>query len=182
MNFYIADNHFGHTNIIKHDNRPFENASIMDEIMIDRWNKAVGKSDTVYILGDFSWHNDEDTVKILDRLVGNKVLIIGNHDVISDQIAERFTDICDYLEVEDGKEKIVMSHYPMLFWNGQFDDTVHLYGHVHNSKQWTVCEKWRQELHDLQNIPMRMYNVGCMMEWMEYAPQTLQGIIGRSTF
>lgn len=25
----------------------------------------------------------------------------------------------------------------------------------------------------LQNIPMRMVNVGCMMEWMDYTPQPL---------
>ena len=180
MNYYIADNHFGHTNIIKHDNRPFENASIMDEVMINNWNNVVKENDTVYMLGDFSWHDEEGTISVLDKLVGQKVFITGNHDVISDNIANRFISVHDYLEITDGKEKVIMSHYPMLFWNGQFDDTVHLYGHVHNLIQWRVCEKWRQELKQLQNIPMRMYNVGCMMDWMGYAPQTLQEIMNRS--
>ena len=177
MNFYIADNHFGHTNIIKHDNRPFKNATIMDEVMIDKWNKAVSVNDIVYILGDFSWHDETGTIEILDRLVGNKILVIGNHDVISDQIASRFVKVCDYLENKDGKEQVVMSHYPMFFWNGQFDDTIHLYGHVHNSQQWSICERWKQELRQLQNIPMRMYNVGCMMDWMDFTPRTLQEVI-----
>ena len=100
--------------------------------------------------------------------------------MITDNIASRFISVHDYLEITDGKEKVIMSHYPMLFWNGQFDDTVHFYGHVHNLIQWRVCEKWRQELKQLQNIPMRMYNVGCMMDWMGYAPQTLQEIMNRS--
>ena len=62
MNFYISDNHFGHFNIIRYDNRPFDNTNKMDEVMIDRWNEVVGDNDTVYILGDFSWHNEEKTL------------------------------------------------------------------------------------------------------------------------
>ena len=68
-----CDNHFGHTNIIKHDNRPFENASIMDEVMINNWNNVVKENDTVYILGDFSWHDEEGTISVLDKLAGQKV-------------------------------------------------------------------------------------------------------------
>jgi hypothetical protein len=75
------------------------------------------------------------------------------------------------------KNKVVMSHYPILFWNGQFRDTVHLYGHVHNSHQWNMCESWIDEARQLQAIPMRMYNVGCMMPWMNYTPRTLEEII-----
>lgn len=178
MNFYIADNHFGHFNIIRYDNRPFENISIMDRVMIDRWNEVIGDEDTVYILGDFSWHKEDDTLKILDQLAGKKVLIRGNHDRISPQIAKKFAKICDYLEITDCNQRVVMSHYPMPFWNGQFRDSVHLYGHVHNSHQWNFCQSWRKELQQIQDIPMRMYNVGCMMEYIDYTPRTICEIVG----
>jgi calcineurin-like phosphoesterase family protein len=173
MKFYISDTHFGHQNIIRYDNRPFSTADEMDEALIDRWNDVVSDEDTVYVLGDFSWYREEKTLEILDSLSGHKVLIKGNHDRVSPKIARRFDKVCDYLEITDGKERVVMSHYPMPFWNGQFRNTVHLYGHVHNSHQWNVCESLRKELKALQDIPMRMVNVGCMMEWMDYTPQPL---------
>ena len=34
MNRYIADLHFGHSNIIKFDNRPFDSVTDMDEYLI----------------------------------------------------------------------------------------------------------------------------------------------------
>lgn len=175
-NFYISDTHFGHAHIIRYDNRPFMNATEMEETIIERWNEVVGDKDTVYILGDFSWYKEEQTLGILNRLAGKKVLIKGNHDRISPRVAKKFIKVCDYLEIKDNGRKVILSHYPMPFWNGQFRDSVHLYGHVHNSHQWNVCESLCRELRQLQDIPMRMYNVGCMMEWINYTPCTLDEI------
>jgi calcineurin-like phosphoesterase family protein len=179
-NFYISDLHFGHHNIIRYDNRPFKTIEEMNETMIANWNKVVSNQDYVYILGDISWYDDDKTVQIFRRLNGTKILIKGNHDNIkrNSELAKCFASIQDYAELYlDKKNKVVMSHYPILFWNGQFRDTVHLYGHVHNSHQWNMCESWADEARQLQDIPMRMYNVGCMMEWMDYTPRTLDEII-----
>lgn len=178
--FYISDLHFGHNNIIRYDNRPFKSADQMDKALITNWNAAVSKEDVVYILGDISWHDEDKTCEIFQRLNGCKILIKGNHDniKIDSKLAKCFTSIQDYAELYlDKKNKVVMSHYPMPFWNGQFRDTIHLYGHVHNSHQWNVCENWIDELRQLQDLPMRMYNVGCMMDWMNYTPRTLDEII-----
>ncbi len=35
VNFYISDPHFGHANIIKMCNRPFENIDVMNERLIE---------------------------------------------------------------------------------------------------------------------------------------------------
>lgn len=178
--FYIADLHFGHNNIIRYDNRPFKTVEEMDHTLIANWNKAVSKDDSVYILGDISWHDDDKTAQIFKQLNGTKILIKGNHDNIKrgSELSKCFTSTQDYAELYlDKKNKVIMSHYPMPFWNGQFRDTVHLYGHVHNSHQWNMCESWIEEARQLQDIPMRMYNVGCMMEYMDYTPRTLEEII-----
>ena len=179
-NFYIADLHFGHFNIIRYDNRPFKTVEEMDNTLIKNWNKAVTNEDYVWILGDISWHDDKKTAEIFKQLNGTKILIKGNHDSIKRgfELVKCFTSIQDYAELYlDKKNKVIMSHYPMPFWNGQFRDTIHLYGHVHNSHQWNICENWIEELKQLQDIPMRMYNVGCMMPWMDYTPRTLDEII-----
>ena len=173
MNFYIADTHFGHANIIRYDDRPFSSAEEMDEAMISNWNAAVSDADTVYILGDVSWYGSERTREILGRLNGKKVLIRGNHDEVCDRLTDCFIKTCDYLELDDGSERVVLSHYPMPFWNGQFQDSVHLYGHVHDSHQWNMMESWKKEMRQLQAVPTRMLNVGCMMKYMGYTPRTL---------
>lgn len=178
MNFYIADTHFGHRNIIRYDNRPFFTVEEMNKTLIDRWNEVVGIEDTVYILGDFSWYGESKTIEILGKLTGRKTLIKGNHDKVSPGFYQLFTGVCDYLEITDNGTHVVLNHYPLVFWNGQFRDSVHLYGHVHNSHQWNCCESWKKELQQLQDIPMRMFNVGCMMDYMNYTPRTFQEIIG----
>jgi calcineurin-like phosphoesterase family protein len=149
----------------------------MDEVLIKNWNKIVTDNDTVYILGDISWHNEEKTIEIINQLKGNKILIKGNHDKISIKLARCFKRVSDYAETIDGTTKVIMSHYPMPFWNGQFRDSVHLYGHIHNSHQWNIMENWLNEARQLQDIPMRAYNTGCMMEYMNYTPRTLDEII-----
>lgn len=88
--FYISDTHFGHAHIIRYDNRPFMNATEMEEAIIERWNEVVSDKDTVYILGDFSWYKEEQTLGILNRLSGKKVLVKGNHDRISPKVAKKF--------------------------------------------------------------------------------------------
>ena len=51
--------HFGHENVIRFDNRPFADANEMDKCMVSYWNMRVTKNDTVYILGDAFWKNEE---------------------------------------------------------------------------------------------------------------------------
>ena len=165
------------SNVIRFDNRPFKNVQEMDSTLIDNWNNVVADKDTVYILGDFSWYKEQETIAILDQLKGEKVLIKGNHDRISPAIRNYFNGMYDYLEVKDNGTKVILSHYPMPFWNGQFRDTVHLYGHIHNSHQWNMMESWKKELQQLQDLPARMYNVGVMMKYINYMPRTLDEII-----
>lgn len=179
-NFFIADLHFGHFNIIRYDNRDFKTVEEMDSTLIENWNNVVSDEDTVYILGDISWYDEEKTVEIFNKLKGTKILIKGNHDRVArgSRLMKCFANVCDYYELYlDKKNKVVMSHYPMPFWNGQFHNTVHLYGHVHNSHQWNIFENWMKEARALQDIPMRAYNVGCMMSYMNYTPRTLEEII-----
>lgn len=177
MNRYISDTHFGHFNIIGYDGRPFSTKEEMDEQMIKMWNDVVSDDDTVYILGDFSWHKEAETIKILKALKGDKVLIKGNHDRVSPNISKCFIKVCDYLEVRDGTEKVVMSHFPIMFWNGHMRNSIHLYGHVHNAVEWEWCKSWHKEYQATQINPAKVYNVGCMMKYINYAPRTLQEII-----
>ena len=78
--FVISDTHFGHNNIIKYCNRPFETVDAMDQAMIANWNKVVGPDDYVIHCGDFCLGNADKVKEITSQLNGHKILVRGNHD------------------------------------------------------------------------------------------------------
>ena len=66
--FFTSDLHFGHENVLRFDNRPFETVEEMDEELINRWNDKVGKGDLVYVLGDLIWKTaTNEAVQIIKR-------------------------------------------------------------------------------------------------------------------
>ena len=69
--YFIADTHFGDDCIIGYENRPFDNAQEMDNIMIGNWNMVVQDDDIIYVLGDFCVSGKEE--HILSSLKGKKV-------------------------------------------------------------------------------------------------------------
>lgn len=134
--FVTSDLHFGHKNIIKYENRPYETIEQMDKDLIDKWNNVVKENDTIYILGDFSWHKGEQTNEILKQLNGNKILIIGNHDEIflKDKKFDKtlFEEITIYKQIKYNKKVFVLFHYPIAEHNGKMNGYIHLYGHIHS--------------------------------------------------
>ena len=61
-------------------------------------------------------------------------------------------------------------------YNHPRERAVMLHGHVPNTREWELVEKWQQELLQM-DIPARIINVGCMMEYMDYAPKTLKELL-----
>lgn len=165
MIYYIADMHFGHKNVLRFDNRPFADTELMDEVLIHNWNERVTDEDTVYVLGDAFWKNEESSVKIIQRLNGHKHLIRGNHDRVHGRLRFHWESIEQYAEINDGNTLVIMSHYPIMFYKNQHYGSVMLYGHVHNTREWQLVEKWKHEQWDM-GIPSRLINVGCMMDYM----------------
>ena len=77
--FYTADLHFGHANIIKHCNRPFDTVEAMDRALIENWNTIVGDDDEVWVLGDVTLNVRH--LPLVRELRGKKQLVAGNHDL-----------------------------------------------------------------------------------------------------
>ena len=176
MIYFTSDLHFGHKNIIRFDNRPFTSVEEMDKVLIERWNNKVTDEDTVYILGDISWYDDQKTYEIFSQLRGRKILIQGNHDKVNGKTKECFEEICFYKEINlpGGSVHIILCHYPIMFFNNHNYGTFMLYGHVHNSTDWDMVEKFKSELHQLGQR-CYMFNVGCMVR--NYEPVTLDEIL-----
>jgi calcineurin-like phosphoesterase family protein len=176
--FYIADLHFGHKNILSYDNRPFFSVSEMDKALIENWNKTVSKDDTVFILGDISWYNQKEQNNITKQLNGTKILIYGNHDYKSWSKAESGIEYAtDYAEIKDNNRHVVLSHYPIMSYNGMYRGWYHLYGHVHCTADDKMTEHYFKQWKEYYLKPCLAANVGCMKPWMNYVPRTLDEII-----
>ena len=135
MNYYISDLHFGHRAIIDLDERPFNDVTEMEWALTDNWNEVVTENDTVYILGDFCWDRRE-TKRLISELHGNKVLIVGNHDAehYTTDIRKLFVDIQKQMTITDGDKTVLLSHYPVLDFDGDTDKSVvMLHGHLHKN-------------------------------------------------
>jgi len=129
-----ADTHFGHRNIIKYCNRPWETSEEMDAALFKNWNDTIKQNEVVYFLGDLTLSSNPEIIKsILSRLNGIKYLIKGNHDRLTNQ---QYRD-CGFKEVYDYpiiyKEFFILSHAPVFM-----DDTmpyVNIHGHTHQNNQ-----------------------------------------------
>lgn len=114
--------HFGHANIIKLANRPFDSVQEMDRVLIDNWNAVVRPQDTIYHLGDFALKGTP-TEPYLRRLNGKIVRLQGNHD------PKGWGE--PYMTARCNKVKAVLFHYPIEEWDGWYRGTVHLHCHTH---------------------------------------------------
>lgn len=179
--YFIADLHFGHKNVLSYDNRPFTTVEENDQALIYNWNCAVGITDDVWILGDISWYPATKTIEIFNQLNGNKHLCVGNHDtklLRNRDVQKLFVEIVDYKEIQlDSKNGIILSHYPIPCFKNHYYGWVHLYGHVHNSFEWNMMEHVKLEMEQLYDLPCKMYNVGCMIPYMDFTPRTLEQIL-----
>jgi calcineurin-like phosphoesterase family protein len=193
MRYYIADLHFCHSNLNEYmDCRGFESGEAMDEYMIQQWNSRVRNNDEVVILGDFCISPKGAEVNaLLERLQGKKYLIVGNHDrYLNSRKFDRklFKWIEPYQELNDNKRKLILSHYPVMCYNGQYHrngdgmpKTYMLYGHVHNTLDEYLINDFQNQLRqykrplrgfeEMVSIPCQMINCFCMFS--DYVPLTL---------
>lgn len=162
----------------------------MNAYMLEKWNRKVRKNDEVVILGDLSWGKAEETNELLEKLNGRLYLIQGNHDRFlknKDYNDKRFVWIKPYEELQDNKRKVILSHYPIVCYNGQYrldadgnPKTYMLYGHVHDTFDQRLLEQFQQITvsntrqgpdGEVRHIPCNMINCFCM--YSDYTPLTL---------
>ena len=195
MNYYISDLHDLHSSILMFDNRKFNSVEEMHDTLISNWNKTVTNADNVYILGDVVWSkNPDDWNNLFSNLKGKKYLILGNHDVealkigkstsIVPQIEHNFELITNYLEVFDPhiQRYIIMCHYPILAYNKSHTHKYLMFhGHTHNHtmEQQMIYDTVKAIREGKINSFGNIFNVGCMMPYMNFTPRTAKHIYDR---
>ena len=187
MTYFISDTHFFHDNVIQFDKRPYKTMDEMLEDMLRKWNNKVTDRDHVYILGDYLWKVGDEQIAWAKQLNGIKHLIRGNHDCknISTKIKNLFVSIKDYDEIKipynspDGliaNQYVILSHYFLPFYNKHRYGGIHLHGHSHITKE-SIEELTIQKWLCKKGYHLQTFNVGCMLPYMNYEPQTLEHIV-----
>lgn len=136
--FITSDLHFGHSNIIKYCNRPFNDASHMNEVLIKNINDLVQQNDKLYHLGDWAFGGIDVASECRERIKCKNVWnIIGNHDHYKNEEHQKrfdklFVENIPYKEINAYSKKIVLCHYAMRVWNKSHRSSWMLFGHSHS--------------------------------------------------
>ena len=139
----------------------------MEKKIISKWNEKIKYNDTVYVLGDVFYGNKTAPQAVLEKLVGHKHLIVGNHDysiLLKNKAAlDCFESVSPLLKIDDNDRMVILCHYPIITWDKKHYGSYHVYGHVHSHVNSDTIYMLKQE---------RAYNCGCMIN--NYEPCTLE--------
>ncbi len=147
MNFFIADTHYHHKNIIRgisewpegSATRNFVDFEHHDNWIVSMINNQVTEEDTLWHLGDWSFGGIDQIAIFRRRLrVRNVNLLLGNHDHNIHKANERegwtlFNSVQQYVELKLSGLQLVLMHYPIQSWNNMERGVIHLHGHVHGN-------------------------------------------------
>ena len=197
MTYFIGDLHLfckSQTNegSVNWDGRPFDTVEEMNAEILRRWNAKVNNSDTVVILGDVSMRGKNDAlIGLVAQLRGKKILVVGNHDETKDyRYRQLYHEVVDYKEMEvafGGKNyKLVCCHYPLMYWRDQHRGTIHLYAHTHNTIEDDFYQGAIAKMNASEEMSLRRHggqkiiaiNTGCMKDYMDYEPRSLEEMMG----
>lgn len=159
LEFFTSDLHLGHENVLKFDNRPFNNVDHMEQVFINNFNATVPAGSILYFIGDIGMGNSERVKNFLAKLHCKKVLILGNHDKGRNAMMRMGFDVVVYgLVLYIANKRVTISHCPLRGvwredvagmkgastgenWHGEtkqhqftFTDEgqFHLHGHIHS--------------------------------------------------
>lgn len=169
IKLYTSDLHFGHSNVIGFDHRPFYDVDDMDRCLIKLWNSRVSPDDEVYIVGDLCFRNNRPAEWYLKQLKGHKHLVIGNHDqkLLENKKAMSYFETVDkIMYIKDEDKNICLCHYPIAEWNHFHRGSYHIYGHIHNRTDdaYMYMKKYENAL-----------NAGCMIN--NYTPASFNELV-----
>ena len=133
--FIISDSHWLHDNIVKYCGRPSDH----EDRMVENWNKVVGPDDLVVHLGDLVFGPRKPEAcsaqfyKYSSALNGNKVMVRGNHDSMSDEWYEShgFPVVNPFdLTIKHKGFRVTFSHIPYVL---TYKNEINIHGHTHSS-------------------------------------------------
>lgn len=144
--YFWSDWHHSHSKEFLYAPRGFSSVQEHDRVLLERYQAKVPRDAIVYLLGDIIFGQDAEArlEELLRTLNGSVIsLLPGNHVsgfrslkqkygfewAVSDSKIVRF--LSNYEEIRVAGQPIVLSHYPLISWNGMGRGSFHCFGHVH---------------------------------------------------
>lgn len=180
--FFTSDLHLGHANIIRLAGRPFLDVDEMDRGLIRAINERVAPTDTLWVLGDFSFRIPVEEAYALRQEINCRDvrLVTGNHDKDwagqPEPYSSCFSEVHELghvLHLDKGavepprSRKVTLCHYPMASWDGSRHGAVHLHGHIHS-----VGSGYNERM---RSLGVLRYDVG--VDANGYAPVSLEEVL-----
>lgn len=179
----ISDTHFGHSNIIRYCNRPWQHGCgevdvhAMNKALTSNWNACVQPDDTVVHVGDFAYGRTASPVSsYLEKLNGYKILVKGNHDHCIERMLEYgFDEVYTQYKLE--QQKVIFNHYPpqkmLKHTYQQYAGWTWVHGHIHNNAE-SIAEVEALRASGAFG-PLRLFNAS--VEVNDYKPVLLEEIL-----
>ncbi|MFR2031567.1 MAG: hypothetical protein ACLS3M_09395 [Collinsella sp.] len=136
MIWFTSDTHFGHENVLKFTDRPWETIWQMNDAIVDSINGRVAVDDELYILGDFSFKmTAQDAYPFASGSPAGASTSSRETTTRTgpSRRSRTFTVEPPICVLKIDGQKIVLSHYPMADWQGMNHGSWHLHGHIHSS-------------------------------------------------
>lgn len=157
-NYVTADLHFNDQKIVDVVRKRFVSVKEHDDFIVRAINSVVGKNDTLYILGDVGILPIQGIKYEISRIVGRKILVVGNHDRFSDEAAKEMGFDEVYRHPVYVSPHVILSHEPVMeaYMN---EYVINVHGHIHGDR-----------------IPCRGF-VNANIDATNYKPLSLDAII-----
>ena len=132
-NFITADWHLGETRF-ELMGRPFATKNQHISHIVNEHNMIVHNDDLVYINGDVCYQGSPESLTLIEKFNGRKILIRGNHDRVftDEQLKPYFEQIIpegEGIEIDIEGIPCYITHYPT---QGRID-RFNLTGHIHSA-------------------------------------------------
>lgn len=122
--WFTSDWHLAHGNIIEYCERPFDTVEQMDNEILKNTKAFVRPDDTLYLLGDIIWKDNEHYREMIKSIDCHRVLISGNHDASwrfhkkGAKVAEKwvnegvFEEVLERKLIEIEGQSVLLCHFP----------------------------------------------------------------------
>ena len=158
--WFVADEHYGHTSILKHCDRPYLTIEQMDMSLIQNHNYVVKNDDIVFHLGDFTLLNNYEKVneKYISKLNGKHIFLKGSHDYwLKDKNALAL------IEVMVNNTHLTLCHYCLRTWPRSHYNSYHLFGHSHG-KLPSIGKSHDVGVDNNEYFPLSFYDICDIMK------------------